>query len=88
MRNAVVDPIEMQGFTAVVLAVHAAMSPDVLQQQFAAQAKAGPSDKLPNRCGVICRGLALQALPGAAAADPVQCGVCVLRADAQWSLVG
>jgi type VI secretion system protein ImpJ len=63
MRNAVVDPVEMQGFTAVVLAVHAAMPPDVLQQQFVAQAKLGPSDKLPNLVRGHLPGLAMQALP-------------------------
>ncbi|KVU84773.1 type VI secretion protein [Burkholderia ubonensis] len=63
MRNAVVDPVEMQGFTAVVLAVHAAMPPDVLQQQFLAQAKAGPSDKLPSLVRSHLPGIGLQVLP-------------------------
>lgn len=55
MRNAVVDPVDMRGFTAVVLAVHAAMPPDLLQQQFAARAKAGPSERLPDWFVDICR---------------------------------
>lgn len=63
MRNAVVDPVDMQAFTAVVLAVHAAMPPDVLLQQFVAQAKAGPSDKLPSLVRSHLPGIALQALP-------------------------
>jgi type VI secretion system protein ImpJ len=63
MRNAVVDPVEMRGFTAVVLAVHAAMPPDVLQQQFAAQAKAGPSERLPDLVRGHLPGIGLQALP-------------------------
>jgi type VI secretion system protein ImpJ len=63
MRNAVVDPVDMQGFTAVVLAVHAQMPPDVLQQQFVAQAKVGPSEKLPNLVRGHLPGVALQALP-------------------------
>lgn len=59
MRNAVVDPVDMQGFAALVLAVHAAMPQDVLQQQFPAQGKAGPSDKLPSlvRSNLPCIGL-------------------------------
>ena len=63
MRNAVVDPVEMRGFTAVVLAVHAAMPADALLQQFVAQAKAGPSDKLPSLVRSHLPGIALQALP-------------------------
>ena len=63
MRNAVVDPVDMQGFTAVVLAVSAQMPPDVLQQQFAAQAKAGPSERLPDLVRGHLPGIALQALP-------------------------
>ncbi|WP_153102333.1 type VI secretion system baseplate subunit TssK [Paraburkholderia hayleyella] len=63
MRNAVVDPGLMQGFSALVLAVHAAMPPDVLQQKFLAQAKAGPSDKLPSLVRSHLPGIGLQALP-------------------------
>ena len=63
MRNAVVDPVDMRTFTAVVLAVHAAMPPDLLQQQFAAQAKAGPSERLPDLVRGHLPGIALQALP-------------------------
>ncbi|OWJ63122.1 type VI secretion system baseplate subunit TssK [Paraburkholderia caledonica] len=63
MRNAVVDPVEMQGFTAVVLAVSAQMPPDTLQQQFAAQAKVGPSERLPDLVRGHLPGIALQSLP-------------------------
>ncbi len=63
MRNAVVDPAEIPGFTSVVLAVSAAMPPDTLQQQFAAQAKVGPSERLPDLVRGHLPGIALQALP-------------------------
>ncbi|RQS26677.1 type VI secretion system baseplate subunit TssK [Burkholderia sp. Bp8992] len=63
MRNAVVDPVDMQGFTALVLAVHAAMPPDLLKQQFLAQAKVGPSDKLPSLVRSHLPGIGLEALP-------------------------
>lgn len=63
MHNAVADPVDMQSFNAVVLAVHAAMPPDVLQQQFAAQAKVGPPDKLPSLVRSHLPGIGLQALP-------------------------
>jgi len=63
MRNATVDPVEMQSFSAVVLAVSAQMPPDALQQQFAAQAKVGPSERLPDLVRGHLPGIALQALP-------------------------
>jgi type VI secretion system protein ImpJ len=63
MSNAVVDPVEMRGFAAVVLAVHATMPPDVLQQQFLAQTKIGPSEKLPDLVRSHLPGIGLQALP-------------------------
>lgn len=63
MRNAVVDPVDMRGFSAVVLAVSAQMPPDTLQQQFAAQAKVGPSERLPDLVRGHLPGIALQALP-------------------------
>jgi type VI secretion system protein ImpJ len=53
----------MQGFTAVVLAVSAQMPPDTLQQQFAAQAKVGPSERLPDLVRGHLPGIALQSLP-------------------------
>lgn len=63
MRNAVVDPAEIHGFTSVVLAVSAAMPPDTLLQQFSAQAKFGPSERLPDLVRGHLPGIALQALP-------------------------
>ncbi len=63
MRSAVLDPAELSGFTALVLAVNAAMPPDVMQQQFAAQAKVGPSGRLPDLVRSHLPGIALQALP-------------------------
>ncbi|AOK55657.1 type VI secretion system baseplate subunit TssK [Burkholderia stagnalis] len=63
MHNAVVEPVDMQGFTALVLAVFAEMPSDILQQQFAAQAKAGPSERLPDLVRAHLPGMALQALP-------------------------
>ena len=63
MRNAVVDPVDLRGFSAVVLAVHAQMPSDVLQQQFSAQAKVGPVERLPDLVRGHLPGLVLQALP-------------------------
>ncbi|KWB82946.1 type VI secretion system baseplate subunit TssK [Burkholderia ubonensis] len=63
MRNAVIDPVEMESFASIVLAVHASMPPDVLQQQFMAKAKVGPSDKLPGLVRSHLPGVGLQAMP-------------------------
>jgi type VI secretion system protein ImpJ len=87
MRNAVVDPIEIQDFTAVVLAVAAQMPPDVLLQQFAAQAKVGPSDKLPNLVRGHLPGLVLQALPVPPRQIPFNAGYVyfeLTRSGALW----
>jgi type VI secretion system protein ImpJ len=63
MRNAVIDPAELRSFSALVLAVSAAMPADVLLSQFATQAKMGPSDRLPDLVRSHLPGMALQALP-------------------------
>ncbi|WP_144114084.1 type VI secretion system baseplate subunit TssK [Paraburkholderia sp. BCC1886] len=63
MCNAVLDQAEVQGFSALVLAVHAQMPSDVLQQQFALQSKAGPSGRLPDLVRAHLPGIVLQALP-------------------------
>ncbi|BFG73745.1 type VI secretion system baseplate subunit TssK [Paraburkholderia terrae] len=63
MRNAVVDPAEMRSFNSLVLAVSAQMPPDALVQQFAMQAKMGPSERLPDLVRSHLPGIALQALP-------------------------
>jgi type VI secretion system protein ImpJ len=88
MRNAVVDPSDMQRFTALVLAVHARMPPDVLQQQFAAQAKAGPSERLPDLVRSHLPGDRVAGVVGATTADSVQCGLRVLRVHAHRAAVG
>ncbi|SAK54148.1 type VI secretion system baseplate subunit TssK [Caballeronia ptereochthonis] len=63
MRNAVIDPTEIRNYSALVLAVSAAMPPDALLAQFATQAKIGPSDRLPDLVRAHLPGIALQALP-------------------------
>lgn len=63
MRSATVTPGEMRDFTAVVLAVHADMPGEALQQQFVTQAKAGPPDKLDDLVRSHLPGVMLQAMP-------------------------
>ncbi|MEA3122868.1 MAG: type secretion system protein ImpJ [Paraburkholderia sp.] len=87
MCSAVVDPVDIQNFTAVVLAVHAQMPPDVLLQQFVAQAKVGPSEKLPNLVRGHLPGLALQALPVPPRQIPFNAGYVyfeLTRSGALW----
>jgi type VI secretion system protein ImpJ len=63
LRNAVVDQSELRSFQSLVLAVSARMPPDVLAQQFALSAKAGPSERLPDLVRAHLPGITLQALP-------------------------
>ncbi|APR38881.1 type VI secretion system baseplate subunit TssK [Paraburkholderia sp. SOS3] len=63
MRNAVIDPAEIRSFNSLVLAVCAQMPADALVQQFATQAKMGPSERLPDLVRSHLPGIALQALP-------------------------
>jgi type VI secretion system protein ImpJ len=63
VRSAAVDPAELRGFSAVVLAVSALMPADALAQQFPAQAKLGPSMRLPELVRSHLRGITLEALP-------------------------
>ncbi|SPB15137.1 type VI secretion protein [Caballeronia novacaledonica] len=74
LSNAVIDPAEMRDFTAVVLAVNAAMPPDVLQQRFQTQAKAGPSEKLQDLVRSHLPGIGLQAMPVAPRQIPYNAG--------------
>jgi len=62
-RLAVVEPTEIQRFTTFVLGVFAQMPADVLQQQFAAQTKVGPSERLTDLIRSHLPGIPLQCLP-------------------------
>ncbi|NTX26631.1 type VI secretion system baseplate subunit TssK [Burkholderia pyrrocinia] len=63
IRLAVVNPSELERFASVVLGVSAQLPADVLQQQFAAQTKVGPSERLPELLRSHLPGVVLQALP-------------------------
>jgi type VI secretion system protein ImpJ len=63
VRSATIDPADLQGFSAIVLAVSAQMPADALALQFPAQAKLGPSARLPELVRSHLRGIALEALP-------------------------
>ncbi|MNN61860.1 hypothetical protein D3C81_1771200 [compost metagenome] len=57
------EPNEFGRFHAFVLAVGAQMPPDVLQQQFPAQAKAGPSERLGELIRSHLPGIPLRPMP-------------------------
>ncbi|WP_434113654.1 type VI secretion system baseplate subunit TssK [Paraburkholderia caffeinilytica] len=63
MRNAALDPAEIAGFSTLVFAIQADMAPETLMQQFIVQAKAGPSEKLPDLVRGHLPGIPLQMLP-------------------------
>lgn len=60
---AVIEPNNLKRFGTFVLAVAAHMPADVLQQQFPAQTKMGPSERLADLIRSHLPGLPLQALP-------------------------
>ncbi|WP_444634935.1 type VI secretion system baseplate subunit TssK [Cupriavidus oxalaticus] len=63
IRLAVMEPNEIGCFHTFVLAVGAQMPADVLQQQFPAQAKAGPSERLADLIRAHLPGIPLRPLP-------------------------
>lgn len=63
IRLAVLDPTEFERFNTFVLAVGAQMPGDVLKQQFPAQAKVGPAERLAELIRSHLPGVPLQAMP-------------------------
>ncbi|MRS99341.1 type VI secretion system baseplate subunit TssK [Ralstonia pickettii] len=63
IRLAVLDPAEFERFNTFVLAVGAQLPSDVLQQQFPAQAKVGPAERLAELIRSHLPGIPLQAMP-------------------------
>lgn len=63
VQLAVLEPSEFARFGTFVLAVGAQMPADVLQQQFPAQAKVGPSERLAELIRSHLPGISLQAMP-------------------------
>jgi len=63
IQLAVLEPTEFARFNTFVLAVGAQMPSDVLQQQFPAQAKVGPAERLADLVRSHLPGIPLQAMP-------------------------
>lgn len=63
VQLAVLEPTEFERFGTFVLAVGAQMPSDTLQQQFPAQAKVGPSERLAELIRSHLPGITLQAMP-------------------------
>jgi type VI secretion system protein ImpJ len=90
MRNASVDPGDLRSFSSLVLAVSAQMPSDVLAQQFAAQAKAGPSERLPDLVRGHLPGVALQLMPVPPRQIPFNAGYVyyeLIQSGALWDYV-
>ncbi len=62
MRVATIEPTELRGFSALVIAVAADIDSDALRQQFATQAKVGPVERLPELVRLHLPGIALRSL--------------------------
>jgi len=63
VRLAAIDPATLQSFGSVVLAIGANMPSDQLAQQFLAQSKVGPPDRLPELIRSHLPGINLSILP-------------------------
>ncbi|WP_277182558.1 type VI secretion system baseplate subunit TssK [Caballeronia sp. BR00000012568055] len=90
MRNASVDPAEICSFSALVLAVSAQMPADSLAQQFRAQAKVGPSERLPELVRGHLPGIPIQPLPVPPRQIPFNAGFVyyeVTRQGPLWDLI-
>ena len=90
IKNAVVDPAELRSFSALVLAVKAQVPAEVLAQQFSAQTKIGPSDRLEELIRSHLPGMALQTLPVPPRQIPFNAGYIyfdLLRSGPLWEYV-
>ncbi|MGA7777843.1 MAG: type VI secretion system baseplate subunit TssK [Paraburkholderia sp.] len=90
MRNASIDPGEIRGFSALVLAVSAQMPPDALAQQFVTQAKVGPSERLPDLVRAHLPGIPMQAMPVPPRQIPFNSGYVyyeIARSGPLWDMV-
>ncbi|SAK88500.1 type VI secretion protein [Caballeronia calidae] len=90
MRNASVDPHDVQGFTSLVLAVAAQMPTDALAERFAAQSKIGPSERLPDLVRAHLPGIGLRVLPVPPRQIPFNAGYIyyeLARTGPLWDMV-
>ncbi len=86
MHVANVDPGVLAGFSSLVLAVSAQMPPDQLAQQFPAQCKVGPSDRLLDQVRLHLPGIALNALPVPPRQIPFNAGFVYFQVDPRGPL--
>ncbi len=81
LRTASVDPATLGGFQALVLTVSARVPLEQLAAQFPAQAKFGPSDRLPELVRLHLPGLHLGSLPVPPRQIPYTAGTAYFEVD-------
>jgi type VI secretion system protein ImpJ len=86
IRLAVLDPNEVRRFTTFVLAVTADVAADLLQQQFPAQTKIGPSERLADLIRSHLPGIPLQPLPVPPRQIPFHAGAVYFELSQQHPL--
>jgi len=86
VRVAVLDPNEIDRFATFVLAVAAQVPADLLQQQFPAQTKVGPSERLAELIRSHLPGMPLQPLPVPPRQIPFNAGFIYFQLSQQHPL--
>lgn len=86
MYLASIDPVELQGFSSIVLAVAASMPADQLAQDFLAHGKVAPSDRLTEIVRLHLPGVGLRVLPVPPRQIPFNAGYVYFQFETQGSL--
>jgi len=83
MFLASVDPVDIQAFSSLVLAVSASIPPDQLAQNFVAHAKLAASDRLPELVRMHLPGITLRVLPVPPRQIPFNAGFVYFQVEPQ-----
>jgi type VI secretion system protein ImpJ len=86
MHLASLDPVEIKGFSSLVLAVAANMPTDQLAQQFPAHGKLAPADRLPELVRLHLPGIPLRVLPVPPRQIPFNAGYVYFQVEPQGTL--
>ena len=86
MHLASLDPLELRGFSSVVLAVTANLPPEQLAQLFPAHSKLAPADRLPELVRLHLPGIALRVMPVPPRQIPFNAGYVYFQVEPQGSM--
>lgn len=86
MHLASLDPVELRGFSSLVLAITAHMPAEQLAQQFPAHSKLAPADRLPELVRLHLPGIALRVLPVPPRQIPFNAGYVYFQVEPQGEM--